>query len=299
MKQKLKSYNAQTYIAYALIAPAAIYIILIVAWPLLETIRLSFTNSSLAGEDYVGLENYQKMFSSKKFNGIVTRTFVWMFFSVSLKLIIGLIGAVLLNANLKGRSIFRVLVMPPWVVPIAIGMLGWLWLYNGYFGIIAGVGMRTGILDGPFGFLAYKQSAFISTIIADVWVGTPMVTVFFLAAMQGVPRDLYEAAYCDGASRWDRFFKITLPQITPVIITMSLLSAIWTFNSFEIIWILTEGGPRGATTTLIIDTYKQALGNYKFGRGAARAVVVMILLMLFAGFYLALLARINKKISHG
>tara|TARA_B100000886_G_scaffold163519_1_gene111455 strand:- start:12 stop:911 length:900 start_codon:yes stop_codon:yes gene_type:complete len=298
MNQKLKSYTAQTYIAYALIAPAAIYIILIVAWPLLETIRLSFTNSSLAGEDYIGLENYQKMFSSKKFNGIVTRTFVWMFFSVSLKLIIGLIGAVLLNANLKGRSIFRVLVMPPWVVPIAIGMLGWLWLYNGYFGIIAGVGMRTGILDGPFGFLAYKQSAFISTIIADVWVGTPMVTVFFLAAMQGVPRDLYEAAYCDGASRWDRFFKITLPQITPVIITMSLLSAIWTFNSFEIIWILTEGGPRGSTTTLIIDTYKQALGNYKFGRGAARAVVVMILLMLFAGFYLALLARINKKISH-
>ena len=298
MNQKLKSYTAQTYIAYALIAPAALYIILIVAWPLLETIRLSFTNSSLAGEDYVGLENYQKMFSSKKFNGIVTRTFVWMFFSVSLKLIIGLIGAVLLNANLKGRSIFRVLVMPPWVVPIAIGMLGWLWLYNGYFGIIAGVGMRTGILDGPFGFLAYKQSAFISTIIADVWVGTPMVTVFFLAAMQGVPRDLYEAAYCDGASRWDRFFKITLPKITPVIITMSLLSAIWTFNSFEIIWILTEGGPRGSTTTLIIDTYKQALGNYKFGRGAARAVVVMILLMLFAGFYLALLARINKKISH-
>ncbi len=298
MNKKLKSYTTQTYIAYALIAPAALYIILIVAWPLLETIRLSFTNSSLAGEDYVGLENYQKMFSSKKFNGIVTRTFVWMFFSVSLKLIIGLIGAVLLNANLKGRSIFRVLVMPPWVVPIAIGMLGWLWLYNGYFGIIAGVGMRTGILDGPFGFLAYKQSAFISTIIADVWVGTPMVTVFFLAAMQGVPRDLYEAAYCDGASRWDRFFKITLPQITPVIITMSLLSAIWTFNSFEIIWILTEGGPRGSTTTLIIDTYKQALGNYKFGRGAARAVVVMILLMLFAGFYLALLARINKKISH-
>ena len=299
MNQKLKSYTAQTYIAYALIAPAAIYIILIVAWPLLETIRLSFTNSSLAGEDYVGFENYEKMLSSKKFNKIVTRTFVWMFFSVSLKLLIGLIGAILLNANLRGRSMFRVLIMPPWVVPIAIGMLGWLWLYNGYFGIIAGIGMHTGILDGPYGFLAYKQSAFISTVISDVWVGTPVVTVFFLAAMQGVPKDLYEAAYCDGASRWDRFFKITLPQITPVIITMSILSAIWTFNSFEIIWILTEGGPRGATTTLIIDTYKQALGNYKFGRGAARAVVVMVLLTLFAGFYLALLARINKKISHG
>jgi len=299
MNKKLRSFNSPIFLAYALIAPAAIYILLIIAWPVVETIRLSFTNSSLAGEDYVGLENYEKMLSSKKFNKIVTRTFIWMFLSVSLKLFVGLIGAILLNANLKGRSMFRVLIMPPWVVPIAIGMLGWLWLYNGYFGIIAGVGMHTGILDGPFGFLAYKQSAFISTIIADVWVGTPMVTVFFLAAMQGVPKDLYEAAYCDGASRWDRFFKITLPQITPVIITMSILSAIWTFNSFEVIWILTEGGPRGATTTLIIDTYKQALGNYKFGRGAARAVVVMILLTLFAGFYLALLARINKKISHG
>ncbi len=276
-----------------------IYILAIVAWPLAETIRLSFTNSGLAGEEYIGLENYEKMMGSKKFNKIVIRTFVWMFFSVSLKLIIGLIGAVLLNAKLPGRGIFRVLIMPPWVVPIAIGMLGWLWLYNGYFGIIAGVGMKTGILDGPFGFLAYKQSAFISTIVADVWVGTPMVTIFFLAAMQGVPKDLYEAAYCDGASRWHRFFKITLPQITPVIITMALLSAIWTFNSFEIIWILTEGGPRGATTTLIIDTYKMALGNYKFGKGAARAVVVMILLTIFAAFYMAILLKINKKVSNG
>ena len=298
MNKKFKSFNNQTFIAYALIAPAAIYILAIVAWPLIETVRLSFTNSSLAGEEYIGFENYEKMLGSKKFNKIVIRTFVWMFFSVSFKLLIGLIGATLLNANLPGRSMFRVLIMPPWIVPIAIGMLGWLWLYNGYFGIIAGVGMKTGILDGPFGFLAYKQSAFISTIIADVWVGTPMVTIFFLAAMQGVPKDLYEAAYCDGASRWHRFFKITLPQITPVIITMALLSAIWTFNSFEIIWILTEGGPRGATTTLIIDTYKMALGNYKFGRGAARAVVVMILLTIFAAFYMTILLKINKKVSN-
>jgi multiple sugar transport system permease protein len=299
MNTRFKSFNSPTVLAYALIAPAAIYILAIVAWPLVETIRLSFTNSSLAGEDYIGLENYEKMLGSKKFNKIVIRTFIWMFLSVSLKLSVGLIGAVLLNAKLPGRGMFRVLIMPPWVVPIAIGMLGWLWLYNGYFGIIAGVGMKTGILDGPFGFLAYKQSAFISTIIADVWVGTPMVTIFFLAAMQGVPKDLYEAAYCDGASRWHRFFKITLPQITPVIITMALLSAIWTFNSFEIIWILTEGGPRGATTTLIIDTYKMALGNYKFGKGAARAVVVMILLTIFAAFYMAILLKINKKVSSG
>ena len=125
-----------------------------------------------------------------------------------------------------------------------------------------------------------------------------MVTIFFLAAMQGVPKDLYEAAYIDGASKWARFYSITLPQITPVIITMALLSAIFTFNSFEIIWILTEGGPRGATTTLIIDTYKMALGNYKFGRGSARAVVVVVLLTLFAIFYLSLLAQINRRVAN-
>ena len=297
-KSKLKSYNSPTFLAYSLIAPAAIYILCIVAWPLIETIRLSFTNSSLAGEDYVGFQNYEKMLSSSKYNKIIVRTFIWTFFSVIFKIILGLIGAVLLNANLWGRSAFRVLVIPPWIVPIAIGCLGWLWLYNGYFGILAGVGMRTGILDGPYGFLAYKNSAFISTIITDVWVGTPLVTVFFLAAMQGVPKDLYEAAYCDGASKWDRFFKITLPQITPVIITIALLSAIWTFNSFEIIYILTEGGPRGATTTMIIDTYKMALGNYKFGKGAARAVIVVILLTIFSVIYMTVLLKINKKVSH-
>jgi len=132
MNNKLKSFSSPTFLAYVLIAPAAIYILAIVAWPLAETIRLSFTNSGLAGEEYIGLENYEKMMGSKKFNQTVIRTFVWMFFSVTLKLVIGLIGAVLLNAKLPGRGMFRVLIMPPWVVPIAIGMLGWLWLFWNY-----------------------------------------------------------------------------------------------------------------------------------------------------------------------
>ena len=155
--------------------------------------------------------------------------------------------------------------------------------------------MNLGILDGPFEFLAYKTSAFYSAVITDVWVGTPMVTVFLLAAMQGVSQDLYEAAYVDGASRWYRFRRITIPQIMPVIVTMALLSSIWTFNSFEIIWILTEGGPRGATTTMIIDTYKMAIANYKFGYGATRALMVVILLTVFSLIYLLLLNKVNEK----
>lgn len=285
---------SEAWFAWALIAPALLFIGVIVAWPLLETIRLSFTNASMGGEDYVGLVNYEKMLASSKFYEVVGRTFFWMFLSVGLKMILGLAGATLLNAAVPGRGLFRMMVMPPWVIPIAIGCFGWLWLYNGQFGFLSGMGQRLGILDGPFEFLAYKTSGFYSAVVTDVWVGTPMVSLFFLAAMQGVNKDLYEAAWVDGASRWYRFRRITVPQIMPTIVSMALLSAIWTFNSFEIIWILTEGGPRGATTTLIIDTYKVAISAQRFGEGAARAVVIVVLLATFSLFYLWFLNRVNR-----
>ncbi len=280
--------------AWLLILPALGFIGVIVAWPLLETIRLSFTDADMGGENWVGFANYQELWASAKFFDVIGRTFFWMVLSVGLKLILGLVGATLLNAAVPGRALFRVLIMPPWVIPIAIGCIGWLWLYNGQFGLLSGVAQRIGLIDGPFEFLAYRNSAFYAAIVTDVWVGVPMVSLFFLAAMQGVSRDLYEAAWVDGAGRWYRFRRITIPQIMPVIVSMALLSAIWTFNSFEIIWILTQGGPRGATTTLIVDTYKTAIGNFKFGEGAARAVVIVGLLATFSLIYLYFLNKINK-----
>ena len=191
----------ESLFAWLLVGPAMLFIAIIVAWPLAETIRLSFMEAGLGGEEYIGLANYEELFVSRKFHQTIARTFYWMFLSVSLKLILGLIGATLLNAAVPGRGLFRVLIMPPWVVPIAIGCIGWLWLYNGYFGILSGTAQAVGLTDGPFEFLAYKQSAFYSAIVTDVWVGVPMVTLFFLAAMQGVSRDLYEAAWVDGAGR--------------------------------------------------------------------------------------------------
>ena len=285
---------SENVFAWLLIAPALVFIGFIVAWPLAETIRLSFTDATLGGESYIGFANYVELFNSSKFYDIVGRTFYWMFLSVTLKLIMGLIGATLLNAAVPGKALFRILIMPPWVIPIAIGVIGWKWMYNGYFGLISGLLMEFGILDERVALLATKTSAFYSAVVTDVWVGTPMVTLFFLAAMQGVSRDLYEAAWVDGAGRWYRFRRITIPQIMPVIVSMALLSAIWTFNSFEIIWILTEGGPRGATTTLIIDTYKVAISSQRFGEGAARAVVIVVLLAVFSLAYMIFLNRVNR-----
>ncbi|KMW60718.1 ABC sugar transporter, inner membrane subunit [Candidatus Rhodobacter oscarellae] len=291
MKRKLDAFP------YLLLIPALVLTAIIVAWPLIETFRLSFTNASLRpGEKYVGFENYVEIFEDD-FWEVIARTFVWMFIGVSLKIIMGLIGATLLNAALPGKALFRLLVMPPWIVPVAIGVFMWTWLYNGQFGMISGVAQHIGLLSGPFEFLAYKQSSFIATIVTDVWVGTPLVTLYMLAAMQSVPRELYESAWTDGAGRLYRFRRITLPLITPAILTMALLSAIWTFNSFEIIWILTEGGPRGATTTMIIDTYKTAISRFKFGEGAARAVMILISMSIFMVIYVIMMARTARKLG--
>jgi len=279
--------------ALLLLLPAVVYILFIVAYPLVETFNLSFTDAALKPiTNWVGWKNYEKIFNGR-FPEVIVRTFVWTFFSVATKMIIGTFGAVLLNAAVPGRALFRLLTMPPWVVPIAIGIFMWGWMYNGQFGMISGLLQNFGLVDGPVAFLAYGNSAFWATIITDVWIGVPMVTIYLLAAMQSIPKDLHEAAWTDGAGRFYRFHRITLPLIVPAMLTMSMLSLIATFNSFDIIWILTAGGPSGQTTTMIIDTYKTAIGSYKYGEGAARAVLICLFLSLFCFLYFRVVSRIN------
>ncbi|MGE0279848.1 MAG: carbohydrate ABC transporter permease [Rhizobiaceae bacterium] len=284
-----------TIFAICLLAPAVLYILAIVAYPLFETINLSFTDAALKPTtNWVGMANYEKIFAGN-FYEIIIRTFVWTFFSVLIKMVIGVCAAVLLNAAVPGQALFRILLMPPWIVPMAIGIFMWGWMYNGQFGMISGLLQNFGIISGPIAFLAQGSTAFWATIVTDVWIGVPLVTLYMLAAMQSIPKDLYEAAWVDGAGRFYRFRRITLPMIVPALLTMSMLSLIATFNSFDIIWILTRGGPSGETTTMIIDTYKTAIGSYKYGEGAARAVLICIFLSIFSFLYF----RVVSKIAPG
>lgn len=281
--------------AWLLLAPALLYVLTIVAYPLVDTFILSFTDASLKRTtEWVGWANYEKIFNAS-FAEVIIRTFVWTFFSVAIKMIIGTFGATMLNAAVPGRALFRVLTMPPWIVPMAIGIFMWGWMYNGQFGMISGMLQRTGFTDGPIAFLAQGSTAFWATIITDVWIGVPMVTLYMLAAMQAIPQDLYEAAWTDGAGRFYRFRRITLPLLVPSMITMSMLSLIATFNSFDIIWILTQGGPNGETTTMIIDTYRTAIGSKKYGEGAARAVLICIFLSIFCLCYF----RVTSRLASG
>ncbi|SIQ35854.1 carbohydrate ABC transporter membrane protein 1, CUT1 family [Rhizobium sp. RU35A] len=278
--------------AWILLTPALLYVCAIVAYPLVETFILSFTDASLRKTtNWVGWDNYNKIFNAT-FAEVITRTFVWTFFSVSIKMMIGTFGAAMLNSAVPGRALFRVLTMPPWIVPMAIGIFMWGWMYNGQFGMISGLLQRFGLTDSPIAFLAYGETAFWATVITDVWIGVPMVTLYMLAAMQAIPQDLYEAAWTDGAGRFYRFRRITLPLLVPAMITMSMLSLISTFNSFDIIWILTQGGPNGETTTMIIDTYRTAIGSKKYGEGAARAVLICIFLSIFCLCYFRVTSRL-------
>ena len=287
-----------TLFAFCLLFPALAYILVIVAYPLVDTVNLSFTDAALRPTvNRVGWANYVKIFNGN-FPEIIIRTIVWTFFSVLIKMVVGTCGAVLMNAAVPGRALFRVLVMPPWIVPMAIGIFMWGWMYNGQFGMISGLLQRAGLVSGPIAFLAHGETAFWATIITDVWIGVPFVTFYLLASIQSIPKDLNEAAWVDGAGRFYRFRRITLPLIVPAIITISMISLIATFNSFDIIWILTRGGPSGETTTMIIDTYKTAIGSYKYGEGAARAVLICIFLSVFCFFYFRLINRLSQQNQH-
>ena len=280
--------------AWLLLLPAVLYVTVIVAYPLVDTFILSFTDASLRKTtNWVGWVNYEKIFNAT-FAEVIFRTFVWTFFSVSIKMIIGTFGASMLNAAVPGRALFRILTMPPWIVPMAIGIFMWGWMYNGQFGMISGLLQRFGVVDSPVAFLAQGSTAFWATVITDVWIGVPLVTLYMLAAMQAIPQDLYEAAWTDGAGRFYRFRRITLPLLVPSLITMSMLSLIATFNSFDIIWILTRGGPSGETTTMIIDTYHTAIGSKKYGEGSARAVLICIFLSIFCVCYFRVTSRLSK-----
>jgi len=258
----------------------------ILGFPLVETVRLSVTNTRLVGTgDFVGIDNYVILLSDQLFWRTLGRTIIWTLTSVSLKTLIGLGGALLLNEKFTGRTIARTLTLLPWVVPISIGAVAWTWLYNGQHGLINGILLRLHIIKEPFELLANKTSAFIAAVINDAWVGIPFMTIIFLASLQAIPRVYYEAAHVDGATPWQRFRHITIPQLKQALLMATLLSSVWTFNSFDVIWVMTGGGPLRATTTLVIQTFRTAFGSFQFGEASALAVIVFAILALVSVLY--------------
>ena len=271
--------------AYALVAPVVLLILGLVAYPFLFAIWVSFTDMVIGSAgNFVGFKNFEYLAGTATFWSAIRNTIVIVLVSDVLKLVIGLGLALLVHQSLPGRGIFRSFLMLPWAMPAFVAFLTWRVLYQPIGGGINLILTQTGLYPQVIDFLGSRSTAMGSVIVASVWRGFPFWFVSILAALQSVPKELYEAAIVDGASSWQRFWNVTIPSLLPVIIVTTLLSSIWTANGFEHVWLLTAGGPSDATMVFPVLAYF-GMQTQRIGEAAAVSVYmlpVMAILVLFA-----------------
>jgi len=269
--------------------------LVMIAYPIIRVIYMSFTQNILTrpdlGVSFIGLENYIKLLSSRDFWAMVLRTALWTTFSVLGKTVVGFFIAFLLSMKIGFKRLYMILLMIPWVTPMVVAAVTWRWMYDGEFGMINYILYQVKILQEPFSWLGHQISAFIGTAIVDMWIGIPFLAMMFLAGIQSIAVELHESASMDGATTWQRLYHIVLPMMKPIILVATTLSAIWTFNSFGVIWPMTKGGPVNATETLIVGAYRYSFGSFNMGEGAAIAVVIFIILLTFTIVYRRMLMK--------
>jgi multiple sugar transport system permease protein len=212
---------------------------------------------------------------------------------VALSYVLGLLAAVLLNQKLRGKAIYRALILVPWIIPPVVSYISWQWMLNDQSGAINLMLMRLGLINSidPIIWLADPNLAMVSIIMVGSWSRFPFMMITMLAALSAISDDVHEAAALDGADRWRRFRDITFPLILPVSVISTLLQAIWTFNDFALPFILTGGGPANATTTLVLLAYKEAFRQFNIGYGTSLAVISMVLMLALGTVYLRLQSR--------
>jgi len=280
------------YLPYVLIAPALLLSALVLIYPLLLAIRISLFRKLLGfPERFVGLANFVTIFSDPQFINSLIVTLWWTVGSVSGQVLLGFALALLLNRSFPGRTLYRTLFMLPWVVPNFIAALTWVWMFNDRFGIIPALLHMTGLFSERVLFLANPGLALPAVIAVNIWKNYAFVMIVMLAALQAIPQELYEAAKVDGASPWQEFLAITLPLVKPMLFIVILLRLIWTFNTFELVFIMTEGGPGHATEILTITAFLQAFRGGVMGYGAAIGVILFVLTVAFALTYIRLHGR--------
>jgi ABC-type sugar transport system permease subunit len=286
----------ETWVAAAFVAPATLVILLIVALPLLRAAWMSVFDIELTKpgvEPFVGLQNYLTQLGSGQFWDSVYRALFFAFVTTALELTLGLGLAMLMDQPSKLRWLLRTLVILPWAVPTIVNAMMWRNIDNGDYGALNALLNQLGILHGYVPWLSQESTAMWMVVIADVWKMTPFCAILLLAALQGIDRELFEAARVDGAGAFDLFRRIMLPLMMPIILIVLVLRTMEAFKVFDIIWIMTGGGPASTTQTVAIYAYRTAWQGYDFGQGAALGYLIAIAIMLLAALYLRLLRRVG------
>lgn len=285
--------RARTWIIWAFLAPTLIVMAVIVFFPLLQSILYTFTDLTNRNQgtifrapswEFVGLQNYINVITGKDpdFYPTLAWTIAWTVVNVFFHFTFGLILALALNQRLRGRTPYRLLLLLPWAVPAYITAISWRFIFNGEYGLLNAI---LGVFGIPrVAWLTEFPWFYVSPIIVNVWLGVPFMMVALLGGLQSIPTDLYEAAEVDGASRTQKFWSITLPQLSSVSSTVILLGTIWTFNIFVVIFLLTGGGPAGRTNILVTYTF-EAFTQGRYAQAATYSVIVFALLISFAAAY--------------
>lgn len=277
----------------AFILPALIFLLAFVLYPLIYNIRMSFLQvdvSTLYSEQpFVGLKNYIDVLTSKLFRSSLINTFVFTIISIVFQFIIGFALALLFSKPFPGNNFLRGLMLICWMIPILVATSVWKWMFAGdTSGVINYLLIKLGILKEPISWLTNATTAMAALVISNIWRGVPFNMLLLATAITTLPEEIYEAAEIDGASRFQRFRTITLPLLRPAIFSVITLGFIYTFKVFEIIFIMTNGGPVNTTHNLATLSYLYSFRNFEYAQGATIATVLFAILMVFGSFYIKL-----------
>lgn len=276
-------------VPYAYLSPTVLLLLVLMVVPIVIVFGYSLQDAVITTKQshYVGLENYVDVLTSDKFRTALGNTLVFVVVSVVAHMLIGLGFALLLNSDVlsnAAKAVFRTIFVLPWLLTVAIIAILWRLLLNPN-GVVNAVLSALSLVTGQHEWLADPDLALAVVTFINIWSGYPFFMISILAGLQGIPRDLYEAAEVDGAGVLRRFWSITVPQLRPIIISMALLDFIWTSQQFALIWMTTGGGPLSRTEMLSTFTYKMAFSDYDFAGASASAVIILVLSMVLAFFY--------------
>jgi len=269
--------GADWHLGYLFVLPMVVMVLALVAYPFCYAAYLSLTRKYVGVPPvFVGFENYVRLAYDGFFRRAVWNSFVFTFASVGFKLVLGMVMALVLTSRIRYRNLFTGLLLIPWVAPTVVSALNFLWIFDASLGVLNYLLVRVfRILPQGVGWLSEAGTAMASVIFVNVWRGFPFFGISFLAGLKAIPAELYEAAAVDGANIAQRFRHVTLPSLRNIIIIVMLLSTIWTFNDFAIVYILTKGGPGGATQVLPVFTYEMAFGAQRLGEAIAVALYML------------------------
>jgi multiple sugar transport system permease protein len=260
--------------------PAAAFLVLFLVYPLGLGMWLSFTDAKIGTPGkFVGLENYEWIIGDAKFQGAVFFTIFYTLVASVIKFAIGLYLALLLNQHLPFKAIIRAIVLIPFIVPTVLSAIAFWWIFDPQFSIVSWTLRQWGVIDGNINFLGDAWNSRFSVIFANVWRGVPFIAITLLAGLQTVPPSLYEAATLDGATRWQMFVRITYPLLTPIIAVVMTFSVLFTFTDFQLIKVLTNGGPAGATELMATMSYNTAILGGRIGEGSAISTAMVPFLL--------------------